>query len=134
MIRTLLGKCLCGAVQYEVCDAFEYAFYCHCADCRRATGSAFKPLAGIARTKLALTSGGDSVLIHGDEQGAHDVRCRQCGSLLFSVVREGRFAHVAMGSLVDVPAIRPSHHIFVSSKAEWHEITDELPQHQAFPD
>ena len=36
--------------------------------------------------------------------------------------------HVAMGSLVDPPTIRPTAHIFVGSKAPWFEITDDLPQ------
>jgi hypothetical protein len=36
--------------------------------------------------------------------------------------------HVALGSLVDAPSIRPMAHIFVGSKAPWFEITDELPQ------
>ena len=53
-----------------------------------------------------------------------------CGSLLFSVVRDGAFVHVAMGSLVDAPSIRPTEHIFVGSKAPWFEITDDLPQFQ----
>jgi hypothetical protein len=29
---------------------------------------------------------------------------------------------------VDDPAIRPTEHIFVGSKAQWFEITDDLPQ------
>ena len=36
--------------------------------------------------------------------------------------------HVALGSLVDDPGIRPTKHIFVGSKAPWFEITDDLPQ------
>ena len=56
------------------------------------------------------------------------LHCRVCGSLLFSVVRDGAFVHVAMGTLVDDPAIRPSKHIFVGSKAPWFTITDDLPQ------
>jgi hypothetical protein len=36
--------------------------------------------------------------------------------------------HVALGSLVDAPTIRPGGHIFVGSKASWFEITDDLPQ------
>ena len=63
----------------------------------------------------------------------HDVRCGVCGSFLFSVVREGKFAHVTLGSLVDVPSIRPSAHIYVGSKAEWEPILDDLPQHQELP-
>ena len=53
---------------------------------------------------------------------------RACGSFLFSVVRDGAYVHVAMGSLIDTPAIRPTRHIFVGSKAAWFEITDDLPQ------
>ena len=49
--RTLMGKCFCGAVHYAVPDEFLYAMNCHCSNCRRATGSAFKPLAGIERDK-----------------------------------------------------------------------------------
>lgn len=60
----------------------------------------------------------------------HDVHCARCGSLLYSRVREGKWVHVAMGTLVDAPTIRPTAHIFVGSKAPWHEITDDLPQHR----
>jgi hypothetical protein len=37
--RTLSGKCLCGAVEYQVEDQFRYALNCHCSNCRRATGA-----------------------------------------------------------------------------------------------
>jgi hypothetical protein len=46
-------------------------------------------------------------------------------------VRDGRYVHVAMGSLVDDPQIRPTHHIFVGSKAAWDQITDALPSTRA---
>jgi hypothetical protein len=41
--RTLAGKCFCGGVHYAVADEFIYAANCHCSNCRRTTGSAFKP-------------------------------------------------------------------------------------------
>lgn len=126
--RMLAGKCFCGAVQYTVTDAFEYAANCHCSGCRRATGSAFKPFAGIPREKLRITHGANNLTIFGDEN-AHDTHCRTCGSLLYSIVRDGAFAHVTMGTLVDDPTIRPTMHIFVGSKAPWFTITDELPQY-----
>jgi hypothetical protein len=123
----LAGQCGCGAVRYRVADAFLYAANCHCSRCRAATGSAFKPFAGIEREKLEVTDGADGLLVVGDEQ-LNDTRCSTCGSLLYSVVRDGAYVHVAMGSLVDVPAIRPAGHIYVGSKAPWFEITDDLPQ------
>ena len=131
--RRLMGQCYCGAVRYQVQDAFVYAANCHCSQCRRTTGSAFKPFAGIQREKLRVVQGAGGLLIVGEPEG-HDAHCAACGSLLYSVVREGAFVHVAMGTLVDAPAIRPSKHIFVGSKAPWFEITDDLPQYREFPE
>jgi hypothetical protein len=127
----LAGTCQCGAVRYEVEDAFVYAANCHCSQCRAATGSAFKPFAGIEREKLRITAGQDEVAVYG-EKNANDTRCAACGSFLYSVVRDGAYVHVAMGSLVDAPSIRPNKHIFVGSKASWHEITDDLPQFEEY--
>jgi hypothetical protein len=125
----LNGKCECGAVSYRVPDEFLYAANCHCSNCRAGTGSAFKPFAGIQREKLEVTDGADTLLVWGDDMGNH-TRCALCGSLLYSVVRDGAYVHVALGSLVDAPSIRPTEHIFVGSKAPWFEITDDLPQHE----
>lgn len=127
----LAGRCYCGAIHYAVADEFAYAANCHCSNCRRTTGSAFKPFAGIERDKLVIRTGTDNLMIFGDETG-NDTHCRLCGSLLYSVVRNGSFVHVAMGTLVDDPGIRPSRHIFVDSKAPWFTITDDLPQHDEF--
>ena len=126
MTDTLTGKCYCGAVQYSVPDEFRYAMICHCSNCRRTTGSAFKPFAGIERAKFTVTKGADGLLIYGGDK-AHDAHCGKCGSLLYSVVREAAWVHVTMGTLVDAPTIRPTHHIFVGSKAPWFEINDNLP-------
>ncbi|MCX7365830.1 MAG: GFA family protein [Alphaproteobacteria bacterium] len=128
-MRTLAGSCFCGVVRYTVADAFLYAMNCHCSNCRRTTGSAFKPFAGIERARLEVIEGQHALMIHGDET-ANNTHCRSCGSLLYSVVRSGAFVHVAMGTLVDDPTIRPTKHIFVGSKAPWFTITDDLPQYE----
>lgn len=128
----LAGKCLCGAVQYAVKDEFVYALNCHCSRCRRATGSAFKPFAGIERDKLCITQGEGNLLLFGDENACYDAHCKTCASLMFSVVRDGEFVHVTLGTLDDTPTIRPSAHIFVGSKAPWYSINDSLPQYDEF--
>ncbi len=125
------GRCECGAVRYRVEDEFLYAANCHCSRCRAATGSAFKPFAGIEREKLEVVASGDGLLVVG-EKTLNDTRCATCGSLLFSVVRDGAYVHVALGSLEDAPSIRPEAHIFVGSKAPWFEITDDLPQFEEY--
>jgi hypothetical protein len=130
-MKMLTGQCLCRAVTYEVADAFAYAANCHCSDCRRSTGSAFKPFAGIRIAELRVVAGEEAVMTFGGAVD-HHVLCRLCGSLLYSVVRDGAYAHVALGTLVDTPSIRPTEHIFVGSKAAWYEITDNLPQRTEF--
>ena len=129
--RRLSGSCYCGEVRYAVADAFRYALNCHCSNCRRTTGAAFKPFAGIEREHLQITKGDAHLMIVGDAT-THDAHCKTCGSLLYSLVRDGAFVHVTLGTLVDDPGIRPSAHIFVGSKAPWFPITDDLPQHDEF--
>ena len=73
----------------------------------------------------------DALLVWGDDKENH-TRCGICGSLLYSVVRDGAYVHVAMGSLADEPTIRPTEHIFVGSKAPWFEISDDLPQAEEY--
>ena len=130
--RSLNGSCLCGAVHYQVRDEFVYSLICHCSQCRRATGSAFKPFAAIQREKLALVTGGETILRYGDDT-THDVHCARCGSLLYSDIGTGPYVHVTLGTLQDEPSIRPMAHIFVGSKAAWDQITDGLPQFVGFP-
>ena len=129
MSRTLKGSCLCGAVTYTVADEFNYALICHCSQCRRATGSAFKPFGGIERAKLKVKG---KLRIYGDVM-THDAHCRSCGSLLYSIVGEGTTAHVTYGTLIDAPTLAPQAHIFVGSKAPWYTIRDKLPQHEELP-
>jgi hypothetical protein len=132
LTQLLSGRCYCGAVEYSVADEFLYAANCHCSNCRRTTGSAFKPFAGIERDKLRVLSGAENLMIFGATLG-HDARCKLCGSLLYSLVRDGAFVHVAMGTLVDDASIKPGKHIFVGSKASWYTIADDLPQYPELP-
>ena len=119
--KTLRGTCQCLTVRYRVEDSFAYALYCHCSVCRRSTGAAAKPTAGIPRSKITITAGAESIsIVKAEEaQGWHDERCGKCGSLLFALVEATNWAHIAMGMLVDEPSVRIEAHAFVGSKAGW---------------
>jgi hypothetical protein len=130
MTKRLNGSCQCGEVRYTVADEFQYALICHCSQCRRVTGSAFKPFGGIERAKLEVTQG--QIRIWGDVM-THDAHCKLCGSLLYSIVNEATMAHVTYGTLIDPPTLLPQAHIWVGSKAPWYEIRDDLPQHAELP-
>lgn len=131
-MKILNGQCLCQSVQYSVSDEFSYAMNCHCSQCRRATGSAFKAFGGIEANKFRITAGESHILKFGNDVD-FDARCAKCGSLLFSSVQDGQFVHVTYGTLTDNPSLKPKMHIYVGSKASWFEITDQLPQFKELP-
>ena len=57
---------------------------------------------------------------------------REVFSLLYWTSRDDYFG-VPDGTLIDEPTLKPTHHIFVGSKAPWYEIHDDLPQHDERP-
>jgi hypothetical protein len=132
-VGVLRGRCGCTAVGFQVADEFVAAFNCHCSNCRATTGSAFLPWGEIEREKLRVTKGGDSLMTIGDPAGLHEVRCSACVSLLYWTSRGGAYVRVPYGSLVDEPMLKPTAHMFVGSKAPWHDILDDLPQHDEYP-
>ena len=95
------------------------------------TGSAFLPWGEIEPVKLRVTNGEDSLILTGDPHGHHAMRCGTCFSLLYWTGYEGKI-RVPYGSLIDEPTLKPMAHMFVASKAPWHQILDELPQHEEY--
>jgi hypothetical protein len=129
----LRGRCGCRTVAFQVADDFGAAYNCHCSNCRAMTGSAFLPWGEIERDKLEVTRGGEALVMLGDPEADHEVRCRECQSLVYWTARGGGYVRVPYGTLVDEPGLRPTAHIFVGSKAAWYEILDDLPQHDEYP-
>ena len=128
----LRGRCACNAVAYEVSDEFVSAFNCHCSRCRAATGSAFRPWGEIESEKLRVTKGEDALILSGDPEGRQARRCGKCFSLLYWTGYEGKI-RVPYGTLIDDPALKPTAHLYVGSKAPWYEILDSLPQYDEDP-
>ena len=100
--------------------------------CHRATGRAFKAFGGIRTSALEETSSQASLMFVGNETD-YDVRCAPCGSLLYSIVRDGEWVHVNYGALADNRNLKPSAHIFAGSEAAWYDILDDLPQFEGYP-
>ena len=51
------GGCLCGAIRYEYDGEVGPAGYCHCADCRRISGSAFGVSVRVKAAGFRIVSG-----------------------------------------------------------------------------
>ena len=129
---SIKGSCLCGAVTYEVTAPFQLMGNCHCSRCRKANGAAFVTWGILKPGTFRWTSGEDMVQGYETSPGNTRCFCKVCGSPLASA-HSGVFGEVVIGSVDGDPGATPQEHIFVGSKALWHEITDNLPQHAEWP-
>ena len=122
------GRCLCGAVEYRLHGPITGINFCHCRQCRKASGSAFGTSAALARENLELVNGEEHVRRYQSSPGKQRVFCGNCGSPLYSVRDGADTVYVRLGTLEDDPGRKPDVHIHVASRAGWYEIHDDLPQ------
>jgi len=124
------GSCLCQGVRFEIDGRLDHASHCHCSMCRKAHGAAFGTY-GIGNTSdFRLLSGTELIARYASSPGVTRTFCRRCGSTLqFISESSPDRLEVALGTLDGDPGLRPTHHIFVASRAPWFEITDGLPQY-----
>ena len=128
----LRGSCLCGAVSYQVSGPFAEIGHCHCSMCRKSSGAAFVTWGLFDPGQFRWTSGESGLRAYDSSPGRQRLSCAGCGSLLAGA-HEGAVGEVALGSLDDDPGARPTVHIFVGSRACWHDITDDLPRFERWP-
>jgi len=125
----LTGHCLCGSVRYEINGEPLALLYCHCEECRRATGSSFNTSVFVQSGDFHVVSGEDTISFHESSPGNRRHFCARCGSPLFKhFPQPAGLMTVRAGTLDSDPGLRPGAHIWVSEKAPWYEITDELPR------
>ena len=124
------GSCLCGVVTYQVTEPFKLAHNCHCSRCRHGRAAAHSSNGFLSYDGVQFLSGKDRLKSYKapDARYFTQVFCEVCSSLMPRRDAERGITVIPMGSLYDDPEIKPVRHIFVDYKAEWHDITDNLPQ------
>jgi len=125
------GSCLCGAVQYTVEGEFDGINYCHCVQCRKASGTAFATNAAVATSDFQMIRGRERLAWFESSPGKKRFFCSGCGSPIYSQFIENmQIVYVRIGTIDDDAELQPDIHIHVGSKAPWYEIRDDLPQAQ----
>jgi hypothetical protein len=131
---TISGGCLCSGVRFEIRGALFAPALCHCSMCRKAHGAAFRPGAVARRRDFQWLAGEDLVTAYASSASIRRTFCRTCGSPLVAFSEDRpEIVSVALGALDGDPGIRPAAHWNVASKAQWYDITDDLPQYATHP-
>lgn len=123
------GRCLCGAVQYEVNGALGDAHACHCGQCRRQSGH-FVAATSAKRADFKLTEQ-RGLKWYQSSPLARRGFCGDCGSALFWD-DGGQEVSINAGSLDQPTGLKITSHIFVDDKADYYEITDDLPKYAGY--
>jgi hypothetical protein len=125
------GSCLCGAVQFEA-GPFDSMVHCHCSMCRKHHGAMFATFLTGGSEAFRWLAGEDSIGVYRSSDKGRRPFCRACGSVAPTVLPEIGMSFVPAGNLDGDPGIRPTAHMFASSRADWFPITDALPQYETF--
>jgi len=129
-----IGSCLCGTVAFEIDGSFESFYLCHCAHCRKDSGSAHSANLFSSTASLKWLRGEDKVTQFTLPSTRHSRSfCSICGSAVPSLQMSGTLLVAPAGSLdSDVP-IRPSAHIFTASRANWDQALEAIPSIEGLP-
>ena len=120
------GRCLCGAIRFELSGPPKWVVHCHCESCRRATGAAFATYAGYETAQLSLKQGAPAT--HSSSPGVTRSFCATCGtSLFFEGQRWPGEVHVHAGAFDDPGSLEPKVHVYIAEKMPWLHLDDGLP-------
>ncbi|WP_421232808.1 GFA family protein [Aeromonas jandaei] len=132
-MKQLHASCLCGTIHLTLPDQFDYMGNCHCSECRKFSGSDYASVGGLDGSKVTVTQGEEALTRYRKSAETTLAFCRNCGSSLFSEKHSSGKINLRLGILDDVPTQSPNFHIFVGSKAPWHQIGDDCPQFETRP-
>jgi hypothetical protein len=122
----LEGSCACGRIRYELRGPLAH---CHCWQCRKHSGASFGTTAAVMTSELQIVAGEELLSSWESSPGVYRCFASCCGTPILKR-RDALPALLALrlGTLDSDPGRRVEKHIFVSSKAPWVEIGDDLPQ------
>ena len=120
------GGCQCGAVRYEVNGPLRGVINCHCTMCQRLFGS-FGAHSKAKKAHITVTED-RGLKWYATSERAYRGFCGECGSTLFWEPVGQDAAGIVAGTLDQPTGLKTIGHIFVSEKADFCELTDDVPR------
>jgi hypothetical protein len=123
MSQEISGACLCGSIRYTVTGPFDRFYFCYCSRCRKATGTAHASNIFTTPDRIKWLSGKDNVRRFELPEAERFCKtfCKECGSAVPGVSRDGKMLMIPAGGLESDPGIRPQAGIFWMDRAAWYD-------------
>jgi hypothetical protein len=135
-MTTRTASCHCGQLRVACEGEPRKVSMCHCADCKRRTGSAFSVAVFYLRDQVRVTDGvakdwarpsvsGFPVTFH---------FCATCGSnVWWEPQRMPALVGVALGAFADPDFPAPTQSVATAEKCTWLSLPDDVVQFAAYP-
>jgi hypothetical protein len=118
------GSCHCGQVQYEASVDPARTTICHCTDCQKLTGSAYRVSVPAQEGSFRLTAGTPSIYVKVGDSGARRAQafCPNCGSPLYTYAQDDPTAiGLRVGCIAEREALVPRKRKWCRSALAWTE-------------
>lgn len=117
------GGCHCGNISYEADIEPEQVIICHCADCQRLSGAAFRTVVFVPESKFNLQSGTLKTYVKVADSGnrREQVFCPECGTHIYasSVGGEDRTLGLRVGTSRQRGELPPKKQYWGRSALDW---------------
>jgi hypothetical protein len=134
-LRPAAGRCLCGAVRFEIDVPARWAWHDHTAATRRAHGAVYATYVGSWRKRLRVTAG-EPCITRFEDTATRSVRsfCARCGTPLFyERARSPHMVNIPRALFESRTGRQPLYHIGIEELQEWAYLGEPLVPLKGFP-
>jgi hypothetical protein len=125
------GGCHCGALTYEAEVDLGMVTMCHCTDCQKMSGTAFRTVGHAAEEHFKLLSGVPKIYEKKAESGARRAMafCENCGTQIYGTsVGEGPKVYgIRLGTANQRDSLIPKRQIWGRSSMPWLSALGDVP-------
>jgi hypothetical protein len=131
------GQCHCGAIRYEAEVEPGTIGVCHCLDCQRLTGSAYRAAIPAPAADFRILTGKPRQYIKTAESGAKRIHafCENCGSPVYACAIENpQVFSLRLGALEQREQLgRPARQIWTKRRLPWTIALADVPASDGQP-
>ena len=124
------GSCECQGVVFELIGELRDVVFCHCSQCRKTSGH-YWAATQVSKGNLNLIKA-TSLSWYDSSDKARRGFCSVCGSSMFYERKGIDKISVSAGSLEIPTSLDRIRHIYVASKGDYYDISDDLPQFEEY--
>jgi hypothetical protein len=125
------GQCHCGAIAYEGEIDPARVSACHCTDCQRLSGSAYRVTVGAPKETFRLLKGTPKIYVKTADSGNQRVQafCGDCGSPIYSsAISDPPMYSLRVGCLDQRGQLPPMKQIWCRSSLDWGMNMEKVPK------